>query len=184
MENQNDPRKKKITVKKVGTGSLNGDYTPDLTDREMTVKNNIRKNSQSKTGNKAIEEIHGIKKGEDETYSKKEYENKYIPGNRSKGEAPKVVNKNTGKVVATPKNRDDVAFRKQFVSDSTRATQARVNNADFYNNRIHGTDNAAKKRRDAQATASENQKFEEADKKVIKEANLTTQANRKKARPQ
>lgn len=55
-------KEKKITVKKVGTGSLNGDYTPDLTVQEMTAKNNIRKNSQSKSGNKAIEEIHGVKK--------------------------------------------------------------------------------------------------------------------------
>ena len=45
MQNGNDPRKKKITVKKVGTGSLNGDYTPDLTEQEMTVKKNyVKKN--------------------------------------------------------------------------------------------------------------------------------------------
>lgn len=173
-------KEKKITVKKVGTGNLNGDYTPDLTDREMTAKNNIRKNSQSKTGNKTIEEIHGIKKGEDGLYSEKEYENKYIKGDRSKGEAPKVVNKATGKVVATPKNRDDDAFRKQFVSDSTKTTQVRLKNADFYNNRVEGADNSAKKRRDAQKLAAEKMKSEEEDKAIIREAERQTKANKAK----
>ena len=172
-------KEKKITVKKVGTGSLNGDYTPDLTDQEMTAKNNIRKNSQSKSGNKAIEEIHGVKKNPDGSYSAKPFEKKYVKGDPEKG-IKSFVQDGTGKRISEVKFRKEDEFRKKFVSDSTKTMTSRNNNADFLNYRISGADNSAKVRRDNKKRAAEKQQSDEEDKKVFNEAYMQTKANRAK----
>lgn len=172
-------KEKKITVKKVGTGSLNGDYTPDLTEQEMTVKKNYVKNSQSKSGNKAIEEIHGVKKNQDGSYSSKPYEKKYVKGDPERG-IKSFVQDGTGKKIKEVEFRKEDEFRKKFVSDSTNTMTSRNKNADLYNYRINGTDNSAKVRRDNQKRAAEKQQSDEEDKKVFKEAYMQTKANRAK----
>ena len=172
-------KEKKITVKKVGTGSLNGDYVPDLTDQEMTAKKNVTKNSQSKSGNKAIEEIHGVKKNQDGSYSSKPFEKKYVKGDPERG-IKSFVQDGTGKRINEVEFHKEDEFRKKFVSDSTKTMTSRGNNADFLNNRISGADNSAKVRRDNQKRAAEKQQSDEEDKKVFKEAYMQTKANRAK----
>ena len=172
-------KEKKITVKKVGTGSLNGDYTPDLTEQEMTAKKNVTKNSQSKSGNKAIEEIHGVKKNQDGSYSAKPFEKKYVKGDPKRG-IKSFVKDGTGKKISEVEFHKEDEFRKKFVSDSTKTMTSRGNNADFLNNRISGADNSAKVRRDNQKRAAEKQQSDEEDKKVFKEAYMQTKANRAK----
>ena len=172
-------KEKKITVKKVGTGSLNGDYTPDLTEQEMTVKKNYVKNSQSESGNKAIEEIYGVKKNTDGSYSSKPFEKKYVKGDPERG-IKSFVQDGTGKRKSEVKLGKEDEFRKKFVSDSTNTMTSRNKNADLYNYRINGTDNSAKVRRDDQKRAAEKQQSDEEDKKVFKEAYMQTKANRAK----
>ena len=107
-------KEKKITVKKVGTGSLNGDYVPDLTDQEMTAKKNVTKNSQSKSGNKAIEEIYGVKKNQDGSYSAKPYEKKYVKGDPKRG-IKSFVQDGTGKRIKEVEFRKEDEFRKKYI---------------------------------------------------------------------
>ena len=59
MQNGNDPRKKKITVKKVGNGNLNGEL--ELTPEEVLRNKSVKEQSTTDKFKKNLEETQKVK---------------------------------------------------------------------------------------------------------------------------
>jgi len=155
--------KKKVTVKVVANGNLNGE-TVDLTPKEMEVKKKAAENAKNK------KEVDGLVQNPNGSYSPKPYEKTYVKGKPEAAVKPKVVSQGTKTTVKVPQNRDFTQFRQEFVKDSTNTMYARANKADWMNSKAFGDQNSASARRDAEAAASEKQRFEFEEKKKIEEA--------------